>query len=182
MDITSKTTDKISNNLNNKDNIPNFINISLIIIWVIVISLLIILIVISAFAMYNYRKTLIINIPPSVQSCEKIVTGLPNVDDLPCCVISGELTANKFYADLNLVINPVPLYYLNVCKQFCIDGYNSIDNNCINGIGDEDFLKCVNASEPKECYGISKPVAISRLNQYYVNSPTDAICKESRTC
>lgn len=158
------------------------LNVSLIILWIIVILLVIVLITISAAAMYNYRQSINIIIPSNIKNCETITDGLPDVSKLECCVISGELTANKFYPDLNLVINPIPLYYLDVCKEFCVDGYNSIDNICINGVGDNDFLKCINASEPKNCYGISFPVGISGMNSYYVNSATNAKCNETRKC
>ncbi len=163
---------------------PNSIgnNSALIILWVIVIIFLIILVSVSIAAMHNYRKAVNVIIPPEVPFCEKLITGLPDVKNLQCCVISGQLTPNKYYEELNLVINPVPTYYLDVCKGFCVDGYNYIDNNCINGVGDVDFLNCVKASEPKDCYGNSQPVAISGINPYYVYSATNAICGETQKC
>src|SRR5205085_6806457 len=105
-------------------------------------------------------------IPTSVEYCNNVVQDLPNVSKLGCCIIDGQLTSSKYFEELNVVINPVPKYYLDVCKGFCTDGYNSIDGTCINGVGEYDFANCIRASEPGGCYGVAQPVAISGINPY----------------
>ena len=157
-------------------------NGGLLTLWIIVIILIIIFIVLNILTIITYKNTTAIVIPTGVLPCSETHGNLTSISDLKCCVISGTTTQNKYFPDLNLVVNPNPIYYLDVCKNFCVNGYNELTNSCFDDVGLNDFNNCVKASQPTDCIGVSKPVAISGLTYYYPYSATNNICLDQVAC
>ena len=156
-------------------------NVALICLWIIVFILLVVFIMVNVVSMYKYRS--LIEVAPSpTEQCAVAYENLPSVKESGCCVVAGNITPSKFLPELNLVVNPAPKYYLDVCKNFCTDGFNSETNKCLSDNGAIDFDKCVLASQPKDCIGVSMPVAADDLNYYYPYEATSINCTEFTNC
>lgn len=132
--------------------------------------------------MYYYRISTAVTLPSGNEPCNIAYESIPSVSSSKCCVISGAITSSKFLPELNMVINPVPKYYLDVCKNFCINGFDPIDQTCLDEEGLQDFNNCVNASQPKNCVGIAMPVATDGLTLYYPNEATNNNCLNQQEC
>jgi hypothetical protein len=157
-------------------------NIGLIILWGIVIIFLIILIIVSIDAMYKYIKSKVITIPPNIQECAVAFDLLPDISTLNCCYIGESLTASKYVPSINMVVNPIPVYYLSVCENFCINGYNINTQTCNDNAGLESFNNCISISKPNGCIGVSLPVAASGVTYYYPSAATNQNCTDERPC
>ena len=81
-----------------------------------------------------------------------------------------------------MTVSPNPTYYLDVCKNFCVNGYNSQTKSCVDDVGLNDFKNCINASQPNDCIGSAMPVAISGNTFYYPYQATDVNCSNRSVC
>lgn len=154
-------------------------NIPFFILWGIIIVLIIIFIILNIFALISFKnqKNEIILFP---EKCALSIDTLPSVINKDCCYIGDTLTASKYLKELNMVVNPVPIYYLDVCKEYCTDGFDG--KNCVNGTNQEEFNKCINISKPVNCKGLSMPVAASGVTLYYPNEAGVGRCLDLRPC
>ncbi len=119
---------------------------------------------------------------PVSNKCQRQFDDLVNVSGEPCCLIGGEPTAFKFVKTLNLVVSPVPFFYLDACKGFCQNA--KIDSKgaaCQSG-SSKAFLQCVNLTKPQNCTDAGMPVAHVGTQFYYAHSATDAECKTTGNC
>lgn len=141
-------------------------NIPFVILWVIVIILMILFIIFSSLALVKYNDAKQV-IDTFKEKCTVAYDTLPDISNANYCFIGDTLTSSKYVKELNMIVNPNPIYYLDVCKQYCIEGFS---DGCVNGNGQENFNNCVNISKPKNCFGLSMPVAVSGTILYYPNS------------
>lgn len=155
-------------------------NGGLITIYVFVILLLLFFIILSGYAIYLYVKKSQVILPDDIKECTGIPEQLPNVNK--CCVVNDIITQYRFLDSLNMIVSNNSTYYLDVCKNFCINGYNSQTKSCIDEVGLNDFNNCVNASKPVDCVGSSMPVAISGNTFYYPYQATDVNCSNQINC
>lgn len=157
-------------------------NVPLFLLWLIVLVLCIVFIVINLQGIDKYREAVNITVSPISKECTVPLDELPDVADLPCCIVSGTTTASKFVKEINMVANPIPIYYIDACKGFCTYGYDNQINVCINGRGQEEFNNCIELTKPKNCDGLAMPVARSGSTYYYANSATNAKCANTVVC
>lgn len=127
------------------------------------IILCIILLIVSFTSQSSYTSGT--SYTTEVPTCSISYETSIDVTDLPNCSIGGYLTASKYVEQLNMTVNPIQTYYLNVCAQYCSSGFD--ESSCINGNGQQDFDNCIAISMPNGCDGLSMPVAISGTTFYY---------------
>jgi hypothetical protein len=147
--------------------------------YVMVIIIIILFIVVNIMTLIKYKNRGVI-IPERVDDCKVAYDTLIDVEKLNCCYIGSTPTSKRYVPELDMVVSPNPVYYNDVCKQFCPEGYDN--GKCLNGIGQDKYDNCVKISKPDNCIGRSMPVAHVLTTYYYPNSATDSSCKVSRPC
>ncbi len=122
---------------------------------------------------------------PSSDACEKNLDTLKNISDLPCCIQGGNPTAFRYIKILDLVVAPVPTYYVDACLGFCADGKTQKDSegnlSCSVGSSTK-FENCIKMTKPVNCSGAAFPVAADGTTFYYAHSATDDECKVTGKC
>lgn len=162
-------------------------NASLIIMYVIVIILIILFIVLSISGMANLsaqRETIII---PSTGLCIKPLDQLVVVDTTQniCCYNNAQLTGAYFIQAesngelLGMSVIPVSTYYINVCREYCSNGYTVNTDGTLqcegeNATGPQTTLAndCVSLIRPvfpdgQPCRGSAMPVGVLGVNPMY---------------
>lgn len=157
-------------------------NIPLIILWsIVVLASLILLTVVSLWA-HKVKKDLDVQVEYIKQPCSIDYANAINIESRPCCILGTALTASKYVSEIDMVVNPVDMPYLPVCQGYCPQGVKADGMSCINGEGQSSFDGCILISSPKNCQGLSMPVAYSGTTAYYPNSATDATCLQTAVC
>jgi len=144
-------------------------------IWLLLILIVLIIIGILLFFLYPRSSP----IPQPTDPC--FVPNLVDISNLDCCVLNGQLSGHRYLPIYNMVVTPVPTYYLDVCAGFCITG---LDNQqCRDGLGQEDFQRCLNlVKPPSACRQPALPVARLGNQLFYGLSATNAQCPVSSLC
>lgn len=132
--------------------------------------------------MIKYTQSKVIKPPPNVQECAIAFDLLPDISNLNCCYIGDSLTASKYVPSINMVVNPIPIYYLSVCKNYCINGFNENTGTCNDNAGLNAFNDCISISKPDGCIGVSLPVAADGIRYYYPSAATNQTCSFERPC
>ncbi len=127
------------------------------------IILCILSIILTCIAWSNYNTG--ITYTTDVPSCSISLENSLDITNFDNCHIGGYITASKYVPQLDMTVNTVETYYLNVCAQYCSNGFDGV--NCIDGINQESFDNCISISKPVNCSGLSNPVAISGITFYY---------------
>lgn len=152
-------------------------------IWVIVIGSIITVIILSILAMIRWNTENVVIVDSSQSKCAPAFDTLPDVFNLECCVVGGNLTPNKYFAPLDLVVSPQAVPYAQACAGFCTDGVSTTDpSQCRNGIGQQAYTVCLNELRPVDCLGIAMPIAKSRLTYYYGFSASNQGCQTTQPC
>lgn len=150
---------------------------------IVLIIFIIILLITSFLAIYSYYISKETTLPPNQSNCQVATNLLENITNLYCCYIGNTITSSKYVPSLNMVVNPVSIYYLDVCQEFCgTEGINDDKTECINPIYQQEFEGCINLSKPQNCIGLSMPVAINGLTYYYSNSAGPESCQIQKEC
>ncbi len=154
--------------------------------WIPIIGIFIILVFIVAIiiVIVSIDRTTDANrssVPVS-NKCQRSYDDLVDVSGDPCCLIGGEPTAFKFVKSLNLVVSPVPTFYLDACKGFCQDArIDSTGAACLSG-SSKAFLQCTALTKPQNCVDAGMPIAHVGTQFYYAHSATDALCQQTGNC
>lgn len=157
-------------------------NIALSILWLIVTIGCICLVVLSHMAMNAWTTKRNVVVPDGITHCAVALDTLVSVEHDNCCFVGDTLTASRYVESLDMVVNPTPTPYLNVCKGFCTNGAIN-DTTCKDDIGQAAFDRCILLTIPKDgCLGVAMPVAALGISYFYGNSATNAACKDTRPC
>ena len=158
-------------------------NIIIIIIWLIFIILTIIYIVITIITLKKYKKYKSVISESEENNCTVAINNLINIENDKCCVKNNLITASRYVPELNMVVNPVAVPYLNVCIEYCgYDGYDEEKMSCKNIENQKEFENCIEITKPVNCIGYSMPVAVLNTTYYYPNSATDINCEDKIEC
>ena len=158
-------------------------NGSLTILWILLFGLLILIAVLAILGSSNYVDGNVVTINNTITKCEPPFDLLPDVSSLPCCVVGGNLTSNKYYAPIDMVISNFPTAFPQACAGFCTQGVNSEDSRfCINGVGQSEYTNCVGLIKPTKCIGTANPVGYVGINYYYGFSASNLSCLNTQPC
>ncbi len=157
-------------------------NYPFLILWIILIVLLILFVALNFLSIYKYNEKNKIVRKDIETPCVVSFDLLPNIANTKCCFINGQVTADKYVESLDMVVSTNPEFYLDVCEEFCIEGYDKVNNKCVGNKGNNSFISCVQKTKPVNCTSIAMPVAYSGTTYYYAKSATDAACKDQRSC
>ena len=150
------------------------------ILWVIVFVLSIVLIVLSSRVLIRKYHS----IDPNVEEVRDICLlspSAPEISNLPCCRIDGQVTDQRYVPQLNLVVANSAQPYATACAGFCTYGVNN-QGQCNGGIGQMDYSRCLSLTRPSNCIGSAKPVARIGEQSYYAIAATNATCLETAPC
>ena len=157
-------------------------NVPLVILWTIVMITAVILLVTVSLYAHKLREDLTIQSEEIIGVCTINYETMIDVTDNPCCIVGTSLTASKYVPEIDLVVNPVEIPYLPVCTGFCELGVQADGMTCVDGQGQPSFDRCITLSTPKDCQGVTMPVAYSGTTAYYPNSATNDACLKTATC
>jgi hypothetical protein len=157
-------------------------NLGLLLLWIIVFLCLVCYICVSISDLKTFHCAKQITLLNTNDICTVSTEKLIDVSSLPCCVQGGQITASKYVQSIDMVVNPHPTYYLDVCVGYCPNGY--VGNQCVNvSYGKQTaFDNCVSILQPLNCRGSAMPVGISDTTLYYGHSATNADCLQTTTC
>lgn len=121
--------------------------------------------------------------PPLPQCTDLDPQNFPDISTLPCC----DFTARKYVNNLNgvdydLVTGPSQIDWFTVCREFCIQGWDFQQQQCINLSGQSNYERCQNQLEPSTCRGIAAPLFRNGNKLYFGQSATSALCPNQRDC
>jgi hypothetical protein len=156
--------------------------IALIVIILLVIALLVWLTIITVRNIRTQNAKPPTTIVVNTGKCIRSISSLIDISKLNCCCQSGFSTDRRYVIDIDAVVGPTPVDYLDACSGFCEDGkFDPITEGCITG-SSSDFNACVNITKPINCKGPAMPVAAIGSQVYYVQSATNSSCKTSGAC
>lgn len=158
-------------------------NIYIELLWIILIILIIIFIILNFITINKfYDSKEVVSIKQN-SNCYVATNLLPNIENDKCCYKGNTITSSRFVPELNMVVNPVSIPYLNVCIEYCgYNGYDTEKKQCIDEEKQKELENCIKISKPINCVGYSMPVAILNTTYYYPNSATDINCLETTNC
>ena len=115
-------------------------------------------------------------------ACTASTSSVPSLNGLPCCYQEGEVTPFRYLEQIDMVVGPSPVYYLDACSGFCENG-NIASNNeeCATGSSVQ-FQKCVSLTKPRNCRGSAMPIAALGTELFYALSATDEACPCDGAC
>lgn len=103
-----------------------------------------------------------------------------------CCFIGGRLTPFRYSSEIDMVLSPQPVYPLNVCEGFCVNG---IDNNspreapnCLGVDGNNLFQQCMDRLIPKDCATAAIPIGYIANTYFYGYAAGASLCQTTRPC
>lgn len=103
-----------------------------------------------------------------------------------CCVIGGVLSPLRYSSELDLVVSPQPVYPVNVCEGFCVNGIDLSSPkdapNCLGFAGNDQFQKCLTRLKPQNCNGAAQPVGYDSLTLYYGYAAGSTLCATQAPC
>src|SRR5580692_10798817 len=97
-------------------------NLPLIILWSIVCLVAVLLLVVVSLYAHKIRQDLDVQVEYVLQPCKIDYATMVNVEFRPCCVAGTTVTASKYSPELDMVVNPVEMPYLQVCQGYCQSG------------------------------------------------------------
>ncbi len=162
-------------------------NVSLIILFIIAVILIVLLIILNITGMTAWaqqRETVIIE---NTDLCIRPLDQLIAIDRTQniCCYNNGALTGAYFVdteingQKLGFSTIPVSTYYINVCREYCSNGYTVNENGTIQCEGETatgpqtvTANNCVDLIEPilpdgQPCRGSAMPIAALGITYYY---------------
>lgn len=136
----------------------------------------------SVFNIKKINKAKDITVLVGGGKCTPSLDTLTDVSTYQCCVQGGLTTSSRYVPDLDMVLDTSPIYYVNVCQGYCLNGF--ANGNCINPtFGEEElFNECLNKLRPVDCIGSAMPVGSLGITYYYAQSVTDADCTVTDVC
>lgn len=164
------------------DNVVIFLGVVIAII-LIIITILFFIIIISRIVENNS-----VNNPVVVPStCTVAINTVPDISDLDCCKIGGELTPFKYMGVINnttydMVVAPTPTPWEDVCVGFCTYGIVASTQQCSDGQGGtsstdtSNYNRCKSQLQPTNAACLGNPIAASGVNLYYGHSATSNEC------
>lgn len=159
---------------------PVKMNIPLTLLWMLVIVFAIVFVVISSLYINKKKQDLEIVVVSETTEC-RIPPSAINIETSPCCVVGSTKTASRYARQINMVVNPIPVPYLEVCQGYCKDGVTA-EGKCYNENGQTEYDNCISISAPHNCNSISMPVAFSGITPYYPSSAGDSLCLSTTIC
>lgn len=158
-------------------------NLPLILIWLIVIGSIVLIVYLSLTAMKQWNKNNVVVIDNTVSKCAPAFETLIPLESLQCCAVNGNVTANRYVKEVNMVVSSVASNYKQACAGFCKAGVNKSDTTlCVDGDGQADYTACLTRLKPQNCIGISMPVAKNGITYFYGFSATEASCQTKKPC
>lgn len=155
----------------------------LILLWGIVITTLIIIVIMSIIGILNWLNRTAVTIPNVSSICSPDYSTIKyDVSNLPCCIIGGQITSNKYIAEIDMIVSPTEVNPLQACAGFCVNGVDSDNKTCNNNVGQVQYSTCLSQLVPTNCIGISYPIAKSGLIYYYGFSATQDSCQNQGRC
>ena len=127
-------------------------------------------------------------VPPT--TCAVATNTVPDISNLDCCNIGGQLTPFKYMGTINgtiynMVVAPVPVPWEDVCVGFCTFGISPSTQQCSNGQGGTsstdtaNYNRCKLQLQPTNAACLGNPIAASGVNLYYGHSATSNECMPS---
>lgn len=149
----------------------------------IVLIIIVFILVIGIFGLLIWSFNKPSPTPPTPPPNPCTVSGLIDISNLTCCQINGTTTSLRYMSNLNMVVAPYSSYYVDVCQGFCLDGFDSQKQDCINGSGSDNFKSCLTQlAPPTGCEQSARPVATDGSQLFYGFSATNAQCPISTIC
>ena len=145
------------------------------------VILIIILFFLGLFLILIFSKKSNID-PINPNKCIRPISSLIDIKDKQCCYINGKVTPFRYLLEIDSVVSPEPVFYLNACSNFCKDRLISSDRKKCKFGNSEKFIKCINLTKPINCNGSAMPVAILGNEFFYIKSSTKANCECSGKC
>lgn len=119
--------------------------------------------------------------------CGIATNAVPNISNLNCCKIGGNITPFRFMGVVDnviydMVVAPEPVPWRDVCIGFCPNGVNVGTNNCSDGNGGIDeqatanFNRCESQLKPTNPNCLGNPIASVGTTLYYGHAATDSEC------
>lgn len=105
-----------------------------------------------------------------------------NIAALPCCVVGGISTSLRYVPDIDTVVSPQPVFPLNACAGFCVNGLNEQGNGCLGALGSEQFSQCLLRTQPVNCSTPAQPVAFIGATNFYAYAATAQLCTVTSPC
>lgn len=155
-------------------------NTPLILLWSLVVIFAILFIIVFSLYINKLKTDVELVTEDAVNDCS-IPPSAENIQFEPCCVVGNSITASRYSRELNMVVNPVAIPYLEVCQGYCVQGVTA-EGKCFNGEGQNEYDNCIQISTPVNCNGIALPVAYVGITAYYPNSAGDALCTNTISC
>jgi hypothetical protein len=156
-------------------------NIALYLLWAVIIIEIIGIVIYSYLGVQKWETTNTV-IVPTTGKCTPAFNSLPDITNLQCCEINGQITSNRYDAAINMVVANSATPYLTACEGFCTNGLNSSTQQCQDGVGQADFETCVQRLQPRACIGIAMPIAHVGLTYYYGYQAGAAACPTQVAC
>jgi len=155
----------------------------LVLLWLLVLVILLVGVLITLTGWRTYRSVRS-TIQAPITACIIPIEQLPSITALECCVVGTVVTASRYVADLDVVVNPVPVPPVRACQDFCRQGVTLEGgvNRCISGEGQTNFAQCLERTRPQDCTGLAMPVAATGVTYYYTQSATNGNCTLTRPC
>jgi len=125
---------------------------------------------------------------PPLPKCNQIdPQTLPDISTLACCLQASGPSINKYINQLddqtyNMVAGPAAINWFVVCSQFCVNGWDSQNQQCKGQVGQTDYLRCQGQLQPTTCQGSATPIAQSNNILYYGQSAGSALCSQLAVC
>lgn len=159
-------------------------NTGLTLLWGLVVIGVIIIIILAILGMVQWTGQRSVVIPENEGKCAPPFDQLEDISNLPCCRIGATRTAFRYVPEFNLVVSPTPIYYPDACQGFCTNGLTTEGDilRCVGGAGQANYDSCITLTQPKNCRGISYPIAAIGTQYFYAYSATNAACQSATSC
>lgn len=105
-----------------------------------------------------------------------------DITALPCCVVAGITTSLRYEPSIDMIVSPQPVFPLNACAGFCVNGLNEQGNACLGAQGAEQFTACLSRTQPVGCTTTAQPVAFIGATNFYGYAATQQSCTVTRPC
>jgi hypothetical protein len=148
--------------------------------WALILLILIVLVGIVMVIIYqtlslkkyrNQKEQLIAD----QTTCSPALNTLEDLSNLYCCNIGGLPTNTRYWDKIDMIVAPTAIPYLEACSGFCAEGVGGA-GNCNEGIGQNEYNRCIELLRPKGCRGLSQPVAKIGITYYYGRSAGSSAC------
>lgn len=129
--------------------------------------MLLIITLVEHIHLKNIRESVNNTITVTNDQCNISLNNLPLIEDEICCQ-----SGHKIFNGKELSVNPV--YYVNACESACTYGLDG--NDCVDGIGAQNFRDCIQPIQPIDCDASALPYARKGNELWYIYSYSIAAC------